>query len=49
VISKRLVDPLALALLKGEFTAGDRIQVDAEDGELRFERTRVSAPEPAAA
>jgi ATP-dependent Clp protease ATP-binding subunit ClpB len=49
VISKRLVDPLALALLKGEFAAGDRIAVDAEDGELRFERTRVSEPEPAAA
>ncbi len=30
VISKRLVDPLALGLLKGEFAAGDRIEVDAE-------------------
>ncbi len=49
VISKRLVDPLALALLKGEFAAGDRIAVDAEDGGLSFERTRVSAPEPAPA
>jgi ATP-dependent Clp protease ATP-binding subunit ClpB len=49
VISKRLVDPLALALLKGEFAPGDRIEVDAEGGGLRFERTRVSAPEPAAA
>jgi ATP-dependent Clp protease ATP-binding subunit ClpB len=49
VISKRLVDPLALALLKGEFASGDRIEVDAEDGGLRFERTRVSEPEPAAA
>ena len=41
VISKRLVDPLALALLKGEFASGDRIAVDAEDGGLRFERTRA--------
>ena len=49
VISKRLVDPLALGLLKGEFAAGDHIAVDAEDGELRFERTRVSEPEPASA
>jgi ATP-dependent Clp protease ATP-binding subunit ClpB len=49
VISKRLVDPLALALLKGEFAAGDRIEVDAADGGLRFERTRVSDPERAAA
>jgi ATP-dependent Clp protease ATP-binding subunit ClpB len=44
VISKRLVDPLALGLLKGEFAAGDRITVDAGGGELRFER----AAEPAA-
>jgi ATP-dependent Clp protease ATP-binding subunit ClpB len=49
VISKRLVDPLALALLKGEFAAGDRIVVEAEGRELRFDRTRVSEPEPAAA
>jgi ATP-dependent Clp protease ATP-binding subunit ClpB len=47
VISKRLVDPLALGLLKGEFAAGDRIQVDAADGELIF--TRASAAEPAVA
>jgi ATP-dependent Clp protease ATP-binding subunit ClpB len=44
VISKRLVDPLALGLLKGEFTAGDRIEVDAADGELRF---TAGAAEPA--
>jgi ATP-dependent Clp protease ATP-binding subunit ClpB len=49
VISKRLVDPLALALLKGEFAAGDRIEVEASDGGLRFTRTRVSDPEPAPA
>ncbi len=47
VISKRLVDPLALGLLKGDFAAGDRIQVDAADGELIF--TRASAAEPAVA
>ena len=51
VISKRLVDPLALALLKGDFASGDRIEVDVDpDGEgLRFTRTAVSEPEPAAA
>ena len=49
VISKYLVDPLALGLLKGEFAAGDHIEVDAEDGGLRFTRTRVSEPEPASA
>ncbi|HEY7074241.1 MAG TPA: AAA family ATPase, partial [Solirubrobacteraceae bacterium] len=36
VIQKRLVDPLALGLLKGEFAAGDEIVVDAADGEIRF-------------
>ena len=51
VISKRLVDPLALALLKGDFASGDRIEVDVDpDGEgLRFSRTSVSEPEPAPA
>jgi ATP-dependent Clp protease ATP-binding subunit ClpB len=49
VISKNLVDPLALGLLKGEFGNGDHIEVDAVDGELRFTRTKVSEPEPAPA
>jgi len=49
VISKRLVDPLALGLLKGDFSPGDRITVDAADGELRFERRAATpATEPAA-
>jgi ATP-dependent Clp protease ATP-binding subunit ClpB len=43
VISKRLVDPLALGLLKGEFAAGDRIEVDAADGELIFTRASAEA------
>jgi len=45
VISKSLVDPLALGILKGEFAAGDHIEVDAGEGELRFTRSRVSEPE----
>jgi ATP-dependent Clp protease ATP-binding subunit ClpB len=36
VIQKRLVDKLALKLLEGEFTEGQRVRVDAEDGELVF-------------
>ena len=47
IISKRLVDPLALGLLKGEFASGDDVTVDADNGELVFERTRVGAEEPA--
>jgi ATP-dependent Clp protease ATP-binding subunit ClpB len=49
IISKRLVDPLALGLLKGEFASGDHVTVDVEGGELRFERTRVEEGVPAAA
>jgi ATP-dependent Clp protease ATP-binding subunit ClpB len=45
VIQKRLVDPLALAILEGRFTSGDTIRVDADAGELVLER----AGEPAAA
>src|SRR5689334_7478986 len=45
VISKSLVDPLALGILKGEFAAGDHIEVDADEGDLRFTRSRVSEPE----
>src|SRR5207248_950387 len=44
VIQKRLVDPLALAILEGRFGAGDKVRVDAAEGELVFER----APAPAA-
>jgi ATP-dependent Clp protease ATP-binding subunit ClpB len=42
VIQKRLVDPLALAILEGRFAAGDTVEVDARDGEIVLER--ASAP-----
>jgi ATP-dependent Clp protease ATP-binding subunit ClpB len=45
---QRLVEnPLALRLLEGDFVEGDTIRVDAQGGELVFER--VDAGEPAAA
>ncbi len=45
---QRLVEnPLAQRLLEGEFAEGDTIRVDAQDGELVFER--AEAPTPAAA
>jgi len=45
---QRLVEnPLALRLLEGEFAEGDTVRVDAQNGELVFEKTRVA--EPAAA
>ena len=47
VIQKRLVDPLALAILEGRFAAGDTVRVDAADGELVLEKvestTRAAA------
>ncbi len=46
VIQKHLVDPLALAILQGEFAAGDRVRVDAVDGELVL--TKAEAPAPVA-
>jgi ATP-dependent Clp protease ATP-binding subunit ClpB len=45
VISKSLVDPLALGLLKGEHVAGDHVVVDAEEGNLRFTTSRIGEPE----
>ncbi len=43
VIQKRLVDPLAMAILEGRFTSGDVVRVDNAEGELLLER----AEEPA--
>jgi ATP-dependent Clp protease ATP-binding subunit ClpB len=36
VIQRQLVDKLALQLLEGEFADGDKVAVDAADGELTF-------------
>jgi ATP-dependent Clp protease ATP-binding subunit ClpB len=47
VIQKQLVDKLALKLLDGEFQPGDRVRVDAADGELTF--TKAGSAEPAVA
>jgi ATP-dependent Clp protease ATP-binding subunit ClpB len=41
---QRLVEnPLAVRLLEGEFTDGDTVLVDAQDGELVFEQAGVAA------
>jgi ATP-dependent Clp protease ATP-binding subunit ClpB len=42
VIQKRLVDPLALAILEGRFQAGDTVRVDASDGEIVLERAEAA-------
>ncbi|MBV9819842.1 MAG: ATP-dependent chaperone ClpB [Solirubrobacterales bacterium] len=44
VIQKRLVDPLALAILEGRFVAGDTVAVDAGEGELTLERSPSATP-----
>jgi ATP-dependent Clp protease ATP-binding subunit ClpB len=44
VIQKRLVDPLALAILEGRFVPGDTVKVDAADGDLVLERAEITAP-----
>jgi ATP-dependent Clp protease ATP-binding subunit ClpB len=49
VIQKRLIDKLALALLEGEFTAGDTVLVNARDGELAFQKAPAAEPQAAAA
>jgi ATP-dependent Clp protease ATP-binding subunit ClpB len=42
---QRLVEnPLALRLLEGEFADGDTVRVDAQDGELVFERAGLREP-----
>jgi ATP-dependent Clp protease ATP-binding subunit ClpB len=43
VIQKRLVDPLALAILEGRFVAGDTVKVDASEGELVLVRADAQA------
>jgi ATP-dependent Clp protease ATP-binding subunit ClpB len=46
-IQRLIENPLALRLLEGEFAEGDTVRVDAENGELVFEK--AAAAEPAAA
>jgi ATP-dependent Clp protease ATP-binding subunit ClpB len=43
VIQKRLVDPLAIALLEGRFREGDTVSVDNDGGELALERADAGA------
>jgi ATP-dependent Clp protease ATP-binding subunit ClpB len=43
VIQRRLVDPLAMAILEGRFVIGDTVRVDAAEGELVLERAGAVA------
>jgi ATP-dependent Clp protease ATP-binding subunit ClpB len=44
VIQKQLIDKLALKLLEGEFSEGDTVKVDADKGELSFEKAKPAKP-----
>ncbi len=37
-LQKRVLDPLAMQMLKGEFREGDEVTLDVVDGALRFEK-----------
>jgi ATP-dependent Clp protease ATP-binding subunit ClpB len=39
-IQRRVLDPLAMRVLQGEFHEGDTVRIDASGGELHFESTR---------
>ncbi len=43
VIQREVQDPLALALLRGEFDEGDTVLLDAPDGRITFERAKATA------
>jgi ATP-dependent Clp protease ATP-binding subunit ClpB len=43
-IQRLLENPLALRLLEGEFGEGDTVRVDAQDGELVFEKAPLAEP-----
>jgi ATP-dependent Clp protease ATP-binding subunit ClpB len=44
VIQRRVLDPLALRVLEGEFKEGDRISVDVGENGLSFENTHSRQP-----
>ena len=40
-LQKRVLDPLAMAVLQGEFREGDEVSLDLVDGVLRFEKQQA--------
>src|SRR4051812_32350358 len=47
-IQRHLVDPLALAILEGDFREGDTVRVEAAEGELVLVKAEAAAPAAAA-
>jgi ATP-dependent Clp protease ATP-binding subunit ClpB len=46
-LQRMVENPLAMRLLEGDFADGDRIRVDAQNGELVFEKLGAAEPAPA--
>jgi ATP-dependent Clp protease ATP-binding subunit ClpB len=46
VIQREVQDPMALALLRGEFGEGDVVRVDFRDGQVVFERVSTAPDSP---
>jgi ATP-dependent Clp protease ATP-binding subunit ClpB len=40
-IQRRVLDPLAMRVLQGEFTEGDTVRIDASGGELTFAKSEA--------
>jgi ATP-dependent Clp protease ATP-binding subunit ClpB len=45
-IQRRVLDPLALKVLEGEFGEGDRVVIDADGGEFVFHKAEIAAGRP---
>jgi hypothetical protein len=43
-LQRMVENPLAMRLLEGDFADGDRVRVDAQNGELVFEKAPAAAP-----
>jgi len=37
-VQKEILNPLAMKILEGQFTEGDTVEVDVEDGRLAFRK-----------
>jgi len=43
-IQRRVLDPLAMRVLQGDFREGDRVRIDVKAGELTFEKSEAGVP-----
>jgi ATP-dependent Clp protease ATP-binding subunit ClpB len=43
-IQRRVLDPLAMRVLQGDFREGDRVRIDVKTGDLSFEKAESGVP-----